>query len=159
IAPGPIEYTGSRPFNRVDSLVSLDNPELSSLAAKIRDRISPEDARQEINSMKYAASSAIPVELQLEERRRRLGRTEAGGEIETKSNDTGATFQYIVTAPVSVRRCESALVPIIGKDVKYQRELLYNAAKFPKHPVASLRFDNDTGLTLERGPVTVVEDG
>jgi hypothetical protein len=37
--------------------------------------------------------------------------------------------------------------------------LLYNAAKLPNHPVASLRFDNKTGLTLERGPVTVVEDG
>src|SRR5262249_37310494 len=27
------------------------------------------------------------------------------------------------------------------------------------HPVAALRFANSTGLTLERGPVTVVEDG
>jgi hypothetical protein len=43
--------------------------------------------------------------------------------------------------------------------VAYSRELLYNAAKLPTHPVAALRFANTSGLTLERGPVTVVENG
>jgi len=72
---------------------------------------------------------------------------------------TGETFQYIVTAPVTVKRGESALVPIIGSEVQYERELLYNRAKLPDHPVAAIRFTNSSGLTLERGPVTVVEDG
>jgi hypothetical protein len=35
--------------------------------------------------------------------------------------------------------------------------LLYNRVKHPKNPVASLRFKNESGLTLERGPVTVLE--
>ena len=70
----------------------------------------------------------------------------------------GTTFQYKVTTPVSVKRGESALVPIIGEKVPYQRELLYNNAKFAEHPVASIRFENQSGLTLERGPVTVIED-
>lgn len=43
--------------------------------------------------------------------------------------------------------------------MNYERELLYNQAKLPDHPVASLRFENQSGLTLERGPVTLVEDG
>jgi len=68
-------------------------------------------------------------------------------------------FAYEVTAPVSVRRGDSALVPILSTQVSYNRELLYNGAKLPEHPVAALRFENATGLTLERGPVTVVEDG
>ncbi|MCG8350164.1 MAG: hypothetical protein MI924_20555, partial [Chloroflexales bacterium] len=38
------------------------------------------------------------------------------------------------------------------------RDLLYNGRKLPQHPVASLRLTNDTGLTLERGPVTVLEN-
>jgi len=74
------------------------------------------------------------------------------------AKDAGEFFQYEVTAPVSVKRGESALVPIIGSEIKYERELLYNRAKLPDHPVVALRFDNSTGLTLERGPVTVVED-
>lgn len=74
------------------------------------------------------------------------------------AKDAGEFFQYAVTAPVSVKRGESALVPIIGSEIKYERELLYNRAKLPDHPVVALRFENTTGLTLERGPVTVVED-
>jgi hypothetical protein len=73
--------------------------------------------------------------------------------------DAGETFQYVVTTPVTVKRGESALVPIIGGEVRTTRELLYNGAKVPHHPVAALRFSNTTGLTLERGPATVVEGG
>jgi len=76
-----------------------------------------------------------------------------------EARDTGETFQYAVTTPVSVKRGESALVPIIGSELEYERELLYNGNKFAGHPVAALRFSNTTGLTLERGPVTLVENG
>lgn len=76
-----------------------------------------------------------------------------------QAREAGEFFQYIVTTPVSVKRGESALVPIIGAEVGYNRELLYNGTKLPNHPVAALRFDNITSLTLERGPVTVVVDG
>jgi hypothetical protein len=62
-------------------------------------------------------------------------------------------------APVTVRRGESALVPILGEQIPYRRELLFNERKLPAHPVAALRFGNTTGLVLERGPVTVLEDG
>jgi hypothetical protein len=51
------------------------------------------------------------------------------------------------------------MVPVAQHRGGYRRELLYNGSKQPSHPVASLRLTNETGLTLERGPVTVVEDG
>lgn len=76
-----------------------------------------------------------------------------------ETKDSGETFQYVVSTPVSVQRGQSAMVPIISSRISYERELLYNRAKLPDHPVAALRFKNDSGLTLERGPVTVVEDG
>jgi len=79
--------------------------------------------------------------------------------VAAQAKDDGEFFQYIVTAPVSVKRGESALVPIVGSEISYQRELLYNASKLQDHPVVALRFNNTTGLTLERGPVTVVENG
>lgn len=79
--------------------------------------------------------------------------------VSAEGQETGETFQYRVTTPVTVKRGESALVPILSHIVNYERELLYNNAKLPDHPVASLRFENQTGLTLERGPVTLVEDG
>jgi hypothetical protein len=51
------------------------------------------------------------------------------------------------------------MVPIVGQRLNGRKELLYNGRKHPKNPVASLRMRNETGLTLERGPVTVIEEG
>ncbi|MBU0490342.1 MAG: hypothetical protein KKA73_19265 [Chloroflexi bacterium] len=71
----------------------------------------------------------------------------------------GELFQYTIATPVTVGRGQSAMVPIVGADLGYRKELIYNGAKLPAHPVATLRMDNATGLTLERGPVTVLEEG
>jgi hypothetical protein len=71
----------------------------------------------------------------------------------------GELFQYTIGTPVTVRRGHSALVPIVSHTLGCHKDLLYNASKMPAHPVATLRLKNETGLTLERGPVTVVEGG
>ncbi len=76
-----------------------------------------------------------------------------------RGSDLGELFEYEVTTPVTVKRGESALVPILSSRVPYERQLLYNGRKLADHPVAALRFRNSTGLVLERGPVTVIEDG
>ncbi len=73
--------------------------------------------------------------------------------------ERGALFQYRVAHPVSVARGQSAMVPIVAQRLGGRKELLYNGQKLPRHPVASLRMRNETGLTLERGPVTVIEQG
>ncbi|HJZ46239.1 MAG TPA: hypothetical protein VKE41_03700 [Roseiflexaceae bacterium] len=80
-------------------------------------------------------------------------------EAASVGEERGALFQYRVTHPVSVARGQSAMVPIVGQRLDGRKELLYNGQKLPKHPVASLRMRNETGLTLERGPVTVIEQG
>jgi hypothetical protein len=73
--------------------------------------------------------------------------------------ERGAMFQYRVVHPISVARGRSAMAPIVNRRLDGRKELLYNGRKQPHHPVASLRMLNETGLTLERGPVTVVERG
>ncbi len=73
-------------------------------------------------------------------------------------DERGALFAYHVSHPVSVARGQSAMVPILSSQLPCRRELLYNGRKLAQHPVASVRLDNETGLTLERGPVTVLED-
>ncbi len=74
-------------------------------------------------------------------------------------SDLGELFQYDVTAPVTVRRGGSVMAPILSARLPYRRELLFNERKLSGHPVAAIRFDNRSGLVLERGPVTVHEDG
>jgi hypothetical protein len=138
IAPGPIEYDA-------DDLTFNE----------------PEFERSGLAKAKSRSVLAMAVGGAPEERARGITMASAGASTpaQATTKDAGEFFQYMVAAPVSVKRGESALVPIISAEVAYTRELLYNRAKLPDHPVAALRFTNTTGLTLERGPVTVVEDG
>jgi hypothetical protein len=76
----------------------------------------------------------------------------------SSGEERGALFAYRIDQPVSVARGQSGMVPIVGGKLSGKRELLYNPSKHPRNPVASLRFKNTTGLTLERGPVTVLEE-
>lgn len=71
----------------------------------------------------------------------------------------GELFKYAIQTPVTVNRGGSALVPIISADVCVRRDLIFNPNQLPIHPIATFRFKNSTGLTLERGPVTVIENG
>jgi hypothetical protein len=71
----------------------------------------------------------------------------------------GELFQYNVDVPVTVGRGQSAMVPIVSSRLSPRKDLIYNGTKMDTHPVATLRFKNTTALTLERGPVTVLENG
>ncbi len=71
----------------------------------------------------------------------------------------GEFFSYSVANPVTVRRGRSAMAPILQSTTELKKERLYNGRKQPKHPVIAMRFKNLTGLTLERGPLTVIEAG
>ena len=92
---------------------------------------------------------------------RRISREmlEEAAPVDTTTQDLEELFQYVLTVPVTVGRGKSAMVPIISATLDHRKDLLYNGAKMPKHPVATLRLENATGLTLERGPVTVLENG
>ncbi len=79
--------------------------------------------------------------------------------VATEGEDLGELFQYVISTPVTVRRGQSAMVPIVSAELQHRKDLLYNGYKLPTHPVATLRLKNETGLTLERGPVTVIEGG
>lgn len=142
IAPGPIEFAGA-----VEELaeepergygLQMMSKAAAPAGARMRRLAATEASRGFVGGRGDLAASTAPT---------------------AEGKEAGEFFQYHVAAPVSVKRGESALVPIIGAEVSYTRELLYNPGKLPAHPVAALRFKNDTGLTLERGPVTLVEDG
>jgi len=137
IAPGPVEYAAG--YGRRDKMMA---------DAEFEEAL-PEMARQ--------PASEKPMFLRSMMASRKAMAASAPSQATTRQ--TGETFQYIVSTPVSVKRGESALVPILSRELDYERELLYNASKMTAHPVAALRFSNSTGLTLERGPVTLVEDG
>jgi hypothetical protein len=77
-------------------------------------------------------------------------------QVITEGTAQGEQFQYQIGTPVTVGRGQSAMVPIIAADLAGRRALLYNGSQHATHPVATLRLRNNSGFTLERGPVTVI---
>lgn len=76
--------------------------------------------------------------------------------IQTK--DLGELFEYNISNPVSIKRKQSALVPILTEAIKAKRILLYNKDEHNRNPNACLEITNNTNLTLERGPATIIYD-
>ena len=66
---------------------------------------------------------------------------------------------YNVEIPVSVRRKQSAMVPIVDHVINYQEICVYNGDKMPNHPLRVWHLQNTTGKALEQGPVTLVNEG
>jgi hypothetical protein len=73
--------------------------------------------------------------------------------------EAGDYFQYVIEEPVRLGRQQSVLLPIAGQTVEGDRVSLYNQKVHAKHPLLGLRFRNTTGLHLNQGPVTVLENG
>jgi len=66
-------------------------------------------------------------------------------------------FQYSLTDPITIRKNESAMVPILQAKLPVERVTLWSAS----HPVAlrALWITNSSTLTLDRGSFSIVEDG
>lgn len=79
--------------------------------------------------------------------------------VTTRTQEVGDLLHYTIDNPVTVRRQQSALVPILHRDFKGKRIAIYNPDVREQNPMSALLFNNSTGLTLEGGPMTVIEDG
>jgi hypothetical protein len=79
-------------------------------------------------------------------------------QVLTQTKDLGELFEYNIARPVSIKRKQSALVPILTESIKAQKILLYNKNENDKNPNACLEITNNTNLTLERGPATIIYD-
>ncbi len=77
--------------------------------------------------------------------------------VTTKGESLGELFQYVIGTPVTVGRGQSAMVPIVSVDLGYRRDLLYNGAKMPNHPVATLRLNNHVNNHLKFPPLSSSE--
>ncbi len=136
VAAAPVEFAAAEAFRGAEPL-----PAGATMAAMMRERApAPAPMRRATKDLSRAAlAEATPVA--------------------TSGESLGELFQYVIDTPVSVGRGQAAMVPIVSADLSYRKDLLYNGAKMASHPVATLRLENKTGLTLERGPVTVIEGG
>jgi hypothetical protein len=153
------ETTGVLP-PEVEAGMALSFAEASDLdAAPLRDA----------TSMEYAAATpAMDAERggMSARSRTRVLRKEAVAQsavsstpAQVRARKIGDLFEYRIEHPVTIRRNQSALVPIVLRPFKGRPVLLYNKEARAENPMRCVEFENTTGLTLEGGPVTVLEGG
>ncbi len=82
-----------------------------------------------------------------------------GGEAQAAGAEVGELFQYVIENPVHLGRQRSAMIPIVGSDVKAEKVSIYDPAVDATHPLNGVQLDNDTALHLMQGPVTVFDGG
>ena len=69
-------------------------------------------------------------------------------------------FEYRINQPVTIRKNESALVPILQAKVTADPVTLVSYANSrTSQPLRALWITNTSGLTLDRGSFTIIEDG
>jgi hypothetical protein len=77
---------------------------------------------------------------------------EAGAEAE---GGKGVAFKYHIGTPVFVKRNNSSLIPILQGGTEGQIVSIYNHNVNKKNPMITYSFKNQTGLTLEEGPISI----
>src|SRR5262249_22808343 len=78
---------------------------------------------------------------------------------QVRERKLGDLFEYEIEHAVTIRRNQSALVPIVFRPFEGRPALLHNSRTRRDNPMRCVELKNTTGLTLEGGPVTVIERG
>jgi hypothetical protein len=71
--------------------------------------------------------------------------------------EVGDLFEYRVAQPVTVERNQSALIPILQEQMDGERVSLFNKDVDETRPMFGVRMLNTSNLTLENGPLTVLD--
>ena len=69
----------------------------------------------------------------------------------------GDLFQYRIKEPVTLRKNQSALVPIVNAQVAVEKVVLWSRPSGSGRPLRAVWIANNTGYTLDGGSVSVIE--
>ena len=75
----------------------------------------------------------------------------------TTTNAFDDYFEYKITEPITIRKNESALVPILQTKIDSERVSLWSPQQ--PTPLRALWITNTSNLTLDRGSFSIVENG
>jgi hypothetical protein len=114
------------------------------------------------------AASAPPAGAAMRMRKQKVSQARGGyagtsaissAPAQVRERKLGDLFEYEIEHPVTIRRNQSALVPIVLRPFEGRPVLLYSKQARAENPMRCVEFKNTTRLTLEGGPVTVLEGG
>ena len=70
----------------------------------------------------------------------------------------GKGFRYKIATPISLKRNNSGLIPILQMETKGSSYCLYNEKIQQDHPMAVIEFKNQSEVSLEEGPIAIYKD-
>ena len=98
---------------------------------------------------------AGPLGGSLDDDANHFGSTSIRSQVEMK--DAGDMCEYSISNPVTVRKNESASLPLFQESFEGGAILVYNATERPVNPMSVIDFTNTTGMSLNGGPLLVIE--
>jgi len=84
--------------------------------------------------------------------------TRAAQEAAAQARELGDLFEYKLKQPVTIRKNQSALVPILQSDVTAEKVSLWNESAGRPQPLLAIWLTNSSGLTLDGGSFSVLEE-
>jgi hypothetical protein len=74
-----------------------------------------------------------------------------------RAREVGEQFEYRLTEPISIRRNESALLPILHSEVDGEKVAVFSATSGERHPRLAFWLKNSSGATLDAGSFSVID--
>lgn len=77
---------------------------------------------------------------------------------QASGRELGELFEYRIAQPVTIKQGESAMIPFLQQAIEARKLLIYSDHS-SQHPTNAAELTNDTGKTLDGGPITVYDSG
>jgi hypothetical protein len=138
-AAGPVVYDG---VVEADQTVKLKNAPVPA---------APPMQRGQIMGAQYGSGSGGGVGGAFN----RLG-AQSTVAVNVASGDLGELFEYRFSAPVTVKKDESTMLPFLQQKIGSRKLLIYSE-NYGEHPMSAAEITNSTGKTLDGGPITVFD--
>jgi hypothetical protein len=78
-------------------------------------------------------------------------------EAAASGREMGDLFEYRIKEPVTIRKNQSSMVPILNTEVTTEKVTIWNPSRAGALPLRGVWLTNSTGLTLDGGSFTVIE--
>ena len=144
-APGEPLREAAKPE---ESKVEKRRGGLGGSAANVPEAVAPPALRAMVQS------EAVPASMPA-----RTVSLDQGVTTAAEAMELGELFEYAISAPVSLARQKSAMLPIVNTAIEGTKASIYNQRVHAKHPLHGVRVRNTTALHLSQGPVTVFDGG
>lgn len=144
------DVDGAQAMNQIGRRMSIANRGQSVDAKRESDRLAYAPKPASAPAMTAAdAAGASPFSGES------LGQAAATGTI------SGEVFHYDVSTPTTIARQSSAMIPIVGADIKTRRVSILSPGNSgqTRYPMRGMELTNSTDLQLLPGPIAVYDEG